>query len=84
MASTFDTVRRVIVEQTGVDACDVYEDAEFAGDRLACDSLDTIEITMALEEEFDIEIPDEDTQSLRTVGEAVAYIDRRLAANEVD
>jgi acyl carrier protein len=66
-------VKEIIVENLGVDNEKVTEDASFVED-LGADSLDTVELVMAFEEEFDIEIPDEDAEKLTTVGEAIAYL----------
>lgn len=74
-------VKNIIVEQLGVNADEVKEEASFIDD-LGADSLDTVELVMALEEEFNAEIPDEDAEKLRTVGEAVNYIDQKLAAKK--
>ena len=63
----------LIVDQLGVDADSVKEEAHFIDD-LGADSLDTVELVMAFEEEFDIEIPDEDAEKLETVGDAVKYL----------
>lgn len=63
----------LIVDQLGVDADSVKEDAHFIDD-LGADSLDTVELVMAFEEEFDIEIPDEDAEKLETVGDAIKYL----------
>ncbi len=68
-----ERVKNIIVEQLGVDADKVNPEAQFVND-LGADSLDTVELIMALEEEFDIEIPDEKAEKIKTVGEAVAYI----------
>ena len=68
-----DKVRAVIVDQLGVEEDDVTEDASFVDD-LNADSLDIVELVMALEEEFGISIPDEDAENIKTVGDAVAYI----------
>lgn len=76
--STKDKVRDIIVEQLGVDASEVKEEASFIDD-LGADSLDTVELVMAFEEEFDIEIPDDDAEKLNTVGDAMAYLDTKLA-----
>jgi acyl carrier protein len=70
----FDKVKSIIVEQLGCDESKVNESANFIDD-LGADSLDTVELVMAFEEEFDIEIPDEDAEKIRTVGNAVKYID---------
>jgi len=75
--STFEKVRDVIVEKLGVDAAKISEDASFIDD-LGADSLDTVELIMQFEEVFDIEIPDEDAETITTVGKAVAYIDSKL------
>lgn len=66
-------VKEIIVEQLGVDTSEVTPQASFVND-LGADSLDTVELVMALEEEFDIEIPDEDAEKIQTVGQAVDYI----------
>ncbi|MCL5290788.1 MAG: acyl carrier protein [Firmicutes bacterium] len=76
MMSLFDKVKSIIVEQLGVEAEDVKMESSFVDD-LGADSLDIVELVMALEEEFDIEIPDEDAEKIRTVGEAVKYIQER-------
>ena len=71
--SVFDKVKSIIVEQLGVDEAEVTMEASFIED-LGADSLDIVELVMALEEEFDLVIPDEDAEKIRTVGEAVKYI----------
>ena len=68
-----DKVKGIIVEQLGVDEDEVTPDASFVDD-LGADSLDTVELVMALEEEFNIEIPDEDAEKITRVKEAVDYI----------
>ncbi len=68
-----ERVKNIIVEQLGVEADQVKPEAQFVND-LGADSLDTVELIMALEEEFDIEIPDDKAEKIKTVGEAVAYI----------
>ncbi len=73
MASVAERVQEIIVEQLGVNAEQVVPEAKFVED-LGADSLDTVELVMALEEEFDAEIPDEEAEKLTTVGEATAYI----------
>jgi len=75
--STFEKVKDVIVEKLGVDAAKVTEDASFIDD-LGADSLDTVELIMQFEEVFDIEIPDEDAETITTVGKAVTYVDSKL------
>ncbi|MEE2753181.1 MAG: acyl carrier protein [Candidatus Latescibacterota bacterium] len=68
----------LIVDQLGVDADNVTPEAHFIDD-LGADSLDTVELVMAFEEEFDIEIPDEDALKLETVGNAIDYLNKRLS-----
>lgn len=68
-----EKVKEIIVEQLGVDEEEVTIQASFVDD-LGADSLDIVELVMALEEEFDLEIPDEDAEKIRTVGDAVNYI----------
>ncbi len=68
-------VREIIIDELGVEADKVTTDASFVDD-LGADSLDTVELVMAFEEEFEIDIPDEDAEKMRTVGEAVAYIEQ--------
>lgn len=79
--STFEKVKDVVVEQLGVKDQEVKPEASFVED-LGADSLDTVELVMALEEEFGIEIPDEDAEKAKTVGEVVEYIDKKLKAKE--
>lgn len=69
----FEKVKKIVVEQLEVDPDKVTPEATFADD-LGADSLDTVELVMALEEEFDIEIPDEVAETIDTVGKAVAHI----------
>ncbi|MDD4168844.1 MAG: acyl carrier protein [Desulfotomaculaceae bacterium] len=71
-----DKVKSIIVDQLGVEEEEVQMEASFV-DNLGADSLDIVELVMALEEEFDLEIPDEDAEKIRTVGEAVRYIQER-------
>jgi len=71
---TFEKVKEIVVEQLGVEADTVAPESAFIAD-LEADSLDIVEFMMALEEEFDIEIPDEDAEKIVTVGDAVKYID---------
>ena len=70
-----ERVKNIIVEQLGVEADQVKPEAQFVNDSGA-DSLDTVELIMALEEEFDIEIPDEKAEKIKTVGEAIDYIEQ--------
>ncbi len=69
----FDKVKKIIVEQLGVDEDDVTMEASFIDD-LGADSLDIVELIMALEEEFDLEIPDSEAEKISTVGDVVEYI----------
>ena len=71
--SVEDRVREIIIDQLGVEEKQVNGDASFIDD-LGADSLDTVELVMALEEEFDIEIPDEEAEKIATVQNAVDYI----------
>ena len=75
MASVDERVKQIIVEQLGVDEAEVTPNASFVDD-LGADSLDTVELVMAFEEAFEIEIPDEDAEKIRTVQDAVTYIDQ--------
>ncbi len=68
-----EKVKQIIVDQLGVNAEEVTDEASFIDD-LGADSLDTVELVMALEEEFDIEIPDEDAEKITKVGAAIEYI----------
>jgi acyl carrier protein len=70
---SFDKVKEIIVEQLGVEAEDVTMEASFIDD-LGADSLDIVELIMALEEEFNLEIPDEEAEKISTVGDVVEYI----------
>ena len=74
MASVEERVKQIIVEQLGVDEGEVTPTASFVDD-LGADSLDTVELVMAFEEEFGIEIPDEDAEKITRVKEAVEYIE---------
>lgn len=69
-----DKVREIIVDQLGVNAEQVVKEARFIED-LGADSLDTVELVMAFEEEFSIEVPDEEAEKLQTVGDVVAYVE---------
>jgi acyl carrier protein len=73
MSSIPEKVKGIIVEQLGVDEDQVTEDAAFVDD-LGADSLDQVELVMALEEEFGLDIPDEDADKLKTVGDALEYL----------
>ena len=72
--STFDKVKAIVVEQLGVDEAEVTIDATFIDD-LGADSLDIVELIMAFEEEFNVEIPDDVAEKIKTVKDTVEYID---------
>ncbi len=72
-----DRVKKIIIEQLGVEEDDVSPEASFVED-LGADSLDTVELVMAFEEEFDIEIPDEDAEKIQKVGQAIDYIKEKV------
>lgn len=76
MSTTLDRVKKVVVEQLDVNEDEVTPQASFVDD-LGADSLDVVELVMGLEEEFDIEIPDEDAEKITTVAGAVSYIDEK-------
>ena len=71
--ATFEKVKSIVVEQLGVDEKEVKMDAAYIDD-LGADSLDIVELIMAFEEEFDVEIPDEDAQNIKTVKDVIDYI----------
>ena len=73
--STFDKVKEVVIDKLGVEDDKIVSEASFVDD-LGADSLDTVELIMQLEEEFGIEIPDEDAEKITTVQAAVDYIDK--------
>jgi len=72
-----EKVKEIVVEQLGVDPDEVTNEASFVDD-LGADSLDLVELVMALEEEFDLEIPDEDAEKITNVGDAVRYIKDKI------
>jgi acyl carrier protein len=78
MASLEEKVKSIIVDQLGVNESEVTEGASFVDD-LGADSLDTIELVMAFEEAFGIEIPDEDAEKIRTVKNAIEYIESHVS-----
>ena len=73
--STFEKVKDVIIDKLGVEESAINEEAHFVND-LGADSLDTVELIMEFEEEFGIEIPDEDAENITTVGTAIKYIEK--------
>ncbi|HMK31640.1 MAG TPA: acyl carrier protein [Terriglobales bacterium] len=81
MASVDEKVKQIIVEQLGVDEAEVTSNASFVDD-LGADSLDTVELVMAFEEAFDLEIPDEDAEKIRTVQDAVDYISKNAKVKQ--
>ncbi|BAZ05973.1 acyl carrier protein [Calothrix sp. NIES-3974] len=76
----FEKVKKIVADQLSVEADTINPQSHFAND-LGADSLDTVELVMALEEEFDIEIPDEAAEKITTVQEAVDYINNKVAAS---
>jgi acyl carrier protein len=72
----FEKIKSIVVDQLGVDADEVTLETSF--EDLNADSLDVVELVMALEEEFDIEIPDEDAEKIRSIGAAVEYIKAKV------
>ena len=74
MSDTADRVKKIVVEHLGVDEDKVVDNASFIDD-LGADSLDTVELVMAFEEEFGIEIPDDAAESILSVGDAISFID---------
>ena len=79
MSSIESQVKSIVAEQLGVKEDEVTNQASFVDD-LGADSLDTVELVMALEEEFETEIPDEDAEKIKTVQQAIDYITHRAAA----
>ncbi|MHB8840852.1 MAG: acyl carrier protein [Candidatus Aquicultor sp.] len=73
----FSKVKDIIVEQLGVDESELSMSTSFVND-LGADSLDIVELIMAMEEEFDIEIPDEDAESIGTVEDVVTYVEKKM------
>ncbi len=74
-------IKNIIAESLGVDINEVTDNASFVND-LGADSLDTVELIMALEEQFGIEIPDEDAEKMQTVGQAIEYIKNKVAQKQ--
>jgi acyl carrier protein len=81
MNTVAERVRKIVVEQLGVKDEELKNDASFVDD-LGADSLDTVELVMALEEEFDCEIPDENAEKITTVQQAINYIEENLNKQE--
>ncbi len=78
MSTTFDKVKKIIVEQLGVDESEVTPEASITDD-LGADSLDQVELVMAFETEFNIDIPDEEAEKIKTVGDAVQRVEEATA-----
>jgi acyl carrier protein len=79
MSDTAERVKKIVIEHLGVDADKVTEQASFIDD-LGADSLDTVELVMAFEEEFGVEIPDDSAETIVTVGDAVKFLEKATAA----
>jgi acyl carrier protein len=80
MESVEQRVKKIVAEQLGVNEADVKIESTFVDD-LGADSLDTVELVMALEEAFDIEIPDEDAEKMTTVADAIKYLESHVPKN---
>jgi acyl carrier protein len=80
MSDVADRVKKIVIEHLGVDADKVVDNANFIED-LGADSLDTVELVMAFEEEFGVEIPDDAAETIVTVGDAVRFLDKATAAS---
>jgi len=78
MSNIAEKVGKIIVDKLGVDASEVTPEASFTND-LGADSLDTVELIMEFEKEFDISIPDEEAENIQTVGQAVSYLEKQKA-----
>ncbi len=76
MSSVDERVTKIVIEQLGVDEADVKNESAFVDD-LGADSLDTVELVMALEEEFDCEIPDDEAEKITTVQQAIDYVNSK-------
>jgi acyl carrier protein len=77
VATTEERVVEIVAEQVGVDKAQITRETSFVND-LGADSLDTVELVMEFEDEFDISIPDEDAEKIQTVGQAIDYVEARL------
>jgi acyl carrier protein len=79
MSATEDRVAEIIVDQLGITKGEIVPEASFIDD-LGADSLDIVELVMAMEETFDIEIPDDDAEKIQTIGDAFSYVKERLGS----
>ena len=79
MSDVASRVHKIIIDKLGVDEADVTRDANFTND-LGADSLDTVELIMEFEKEFEISIPDEQAENIQTVGQAIDYLEKETAA----
>ena len=79
MENVEQRVKKIVAEQLGVNEAEIKNESSFVDD-LGADSLDTVELVMALEEEFETEIPDEEAEKLRTVGDALKYLHEKLGS----
>ena len=77
MSEATTKVKAIIVDKLGVDESEVTNDASFTND-LGADSLDTVELIMELEKEFDIQIPDDEAESIATVGDAISFVEKAI------
>lgn len=77
MASIEEKVKKIIVDKLGVDEAEVTTEASFTND-LGADSLDTVELIMEFEKEFDLSIPDEQAEKIQTVGQAISYLESQI------
>jgi acyl carrier protein len=75
MSDVAERVKKIVIEHLGVDADKVVEKASFIDD-LGADSLDTVELVMAFEEEFEVEIPDDAAETIQTVGDAISFLEK--------
>jgi acyl carrier protein len=80
VASTYDRLKKIVIEQLGVDEAEVTPEASFVDD-LNADSLDLVEAVLALEEEWNIDIPEEEMEGVKTVGQAVALVEQKLGSS---
>ena len=78
MSDTAEKVKKIVVEHLGVEEAKVTPEASFIDD-LGADSLDTVELVMAFEEEFSVEIPDDAAETIRTVGDAISFLEKKAA-----